>query len=104
MVAVVAALPSPAMSTTPGPRFWSAATIAVVRRPRLWPTAVVQARRLARPQWWRRPPFLPLPERDYLLHRLETQYGRDHEPEPHDVVAYLEWCRDMTRLGRSTPR
>ncbi|HEY3096742.1 MAG TPA: hypothetical protein VGK05_07880 [Acidimicrobiia bacterium] len=90
-------------STSGGARFWRAAAVAVARRPRLWGTAVAQAGRLAGPGWWRRPPFVPVPSRAYLRHRLETQYGRDHEPEPHDVVAYLEWCREMTHILR-TPR
>ncbi len=67
---------------------------AVVVRPWLWGTAVVQAFRLARRGWWRRPPFLPLPDRDYLRFRLETQYGDpDHRVEPEDLLAYLRWCR-----------
>jgi hypothetical protein len=65
-----------------------------VVRPRLWVTALRQARRLARPIWWRRPPYLPLPDRDYLRFRFETQYG-GAAPDPRDVVAYLEWCRSM---------
>jgi hypothetical protein len=81
------------------PRFWTGAALAVTRHPRLWATAVVQAGRLARPQWWRHPPFLPVPHREYLRHRLETQYGPDHEPEPHDVITYLEWCRQMNSLN-----
>jgi hypothetical protein len=67
---------------------------AVVVRPRLWPTALRQAHRLAAPGWWRRPPFLPLPDPDYLAFRLETQYGSAPQA-PEDVVAYLEWCRDQ---------
>lgn len=70
---------------------------AVVRRPSLWPTALVQIRRLAVRGWWRRPPFLPLPSPDYLRFRLETQYGGDQVPEPGDVVTYLEWCRAFDR-------
>ena len=70
------------------------AVVAVVARPRLWLTAVRQVFRLACPGWWRRSPFLPLPDRAYLRFRLETQYGDpNHRPEPEDVVAYLEWCR-----------
>jgi hypothetical protein len=80
--------------------------VLVLARPRLWPTAVRQAGRLARPGWWRRPPFLPVPDRDYLRFRLETQYG-DAEPDPHDLVTYLEWCRAETRplrdRGRTRP-
>jgi hypothetical protein len=90
--------------TTGGARFWAGAAVAVARRPRLWATAIAQAGRLARPRWWRRPPFLPVPDREYLRHRLETQYGRDHEPEPDDVTTYLEWCRQMTRLRRQARR
>ncbi|HVM66168.1 MAG TPA: hypothetical protein VMU14_14975 [Acidimicrobiales bacterium] len=67
---------------------------AVLRRPDLWPTAVRQVLVLAAPGWWRRRPFLPLPDRDYLRFRLVTQYGdAEHAPEPADVVAYLHWCR-----------
>jgi hypothetical protein len=89
---------------TGGPRFWARAAAAVARHPRLWPTAIAQVGRLARPRWWRHPPFLPLPHREYLRHRLETQYGKNGEPAPHDVVTYLAWCRDMAHVRRRTPR
>lgn len=70
------------------------AAIAIVRRPRLWPTAIRQMRRLAPPGWWRRRPFLPVPSGEYLAFRLQTQYGdADHPWDPDDVVGYLEWCR-----------
>ncbi|QXC62283.1 hypothetical protein KSP35_05610 [Aquihabitans sp. G128] len=83
------------------PRFWLAVLVGLARRPALWPVAAQQAARLARPGWWRRPPFLPLPDPDYLRFRLETQYGSDREPEPHDVVVYLGWCREFGHLGRT---
>jgi hypothetical protein len=68
--------------------------VAVLVRPSLWGIAVVQVFRLARPGWWRRPPFLPVPDREYLRFRLETQYGDPaHRAEPDDIVAYLRWCR-----------
>jgi hypothetical protein len=75
----------------------AAALGGLVRRPGLWPTALRQAGRLARPRWWRRPPFLPLPDPDYLRFRLETQYGATGRIEPGDLVVYLEWCRDADR-------
>jgi hypothetical protein len=58
---------------------------------------VRQVFRLARSGWWRRPPFLPLPDAEYLRFRFETQYGTagGARPDPTDVVAYLEWCRGM---------
>ena len=74
-------------------QLWPAAR-AVARRPRLWPTALRQARRLAAPGWWRRVPFLPVPPREYVALRALTQYG-DEEARlaAADVVHYLEWCR-----------
>lgn len=74
-------------------RWWWQVTLAVLVRPGLWATAVGQVLRLARPGWWRRPPFVPLPDPDYLRFRLETQYGSDRDPVPGDVITYLHWCR-----------
>jgi len=75
---------------------WLAAVIsAVARRPRLWPTALGQIRRLAPTGWWRRRPFLPIPPPDYLRFRAQTAYGdADRLPDVDDVVTYLRWCRD----------
>jgi hypothetical protein len=79
-------------------RVVAAAVAAVLVRPSLWPTAVRQAARLTPAGWWRRAPFLPLPDRDYLAFRLETQYGATVEgADPADVVRYLTWCRDQQR-------
>lgn len=77
------------------PRWWVTVGLALLRRPGLWATALRQALRLAAPGWWRRPPFLPVPDAGYLRFRLETQYGSDREPEPADVITYLHWCRDF---------
>jgi len=81
------------------PSFWLAVVVALARRPTLWATAVTQAFRLAAPGWWRRRPYLPLPDGAYLRFRLETQYGSDDDPEPADVVTYLHWCHQHGRLG-----
>jgi len=76
------------------------AVVAVVVRPRLWATAVRQLFRLARPEWWRQSPFLPLPDAAYIRFRLETQYGDPHHrAEPDDVVTYLRWCREHGAAG-----
>ncbi len=73
------------------------ALLAVLPHPSLWVTGLRQARRLAVPGWWRRPPFLPLPARAYLRFRMETAYGGrgDQPPVPRDLVTYLRWCRDF---------
>jgi hypothetical protein len=78
---------------------------AVVVRPRLWATALRQAGRMAAPGWWRRPPFLPRPDRRYLAFRFETHAGAADRPlAPHELVAYLEWCRTEDRRVRGTRR
>ncbi len=79
--------------------WWAQAALAVLRRPSLWAVAVSQSLRLASPGWWRRAPFLPVPDPDYLQFRLETQYGSDHEPEPADVITYLRWCRTFRHVA-----
>jgi hypothetical protein len=71
---------------------------ALLRRPSLWPTAAGQLRRMTPPRWWRRRPFLPVPDREYLRFRLHTMYGDERVvPEPDDVLAYLQWCRKFPR-------
>jgi hypothetical protein len=72
--------------------------VVLLARPALWSTAVRQVVVLASPGWWRRAPFLPMPDGDYLRFRLVTQYGDpDHQPEPRDLVTYLHWCRAERR-------
>ncbi|MBI2168970.1 MAG: hypothetical protein HYU28_05655 [Actinobacteria bacterium] len=79
---------------------WAAVMAAVLRHPSLWATAFTQIFRCARRGWWRRPPFLPRPDQDYLRFRLQTAYGGDPPPgalRPDDVVTYLRWCREYPR-------
>jgi len=74
--------------------------VLVVAHPRLWGTALRQVGVLARPAWWRHPPFLPLPSPDYLRFRLETAYGGagDRPGDPADLLAYLRWCRAVRQV------
>ena len=77
------------------------ATVAMLSRPTLWATALGQARRLAAPGWWRRRPFLPLPDASYLRFRLQTMYGGDAPlVRAEDLVDYLRWCRQQRRTER----
>jgi hypothetical protein len=87
-------------------RVWFPALFAVLARPRLWSTTVHQFLRMIAPGWWRRPPFLPWPDPEYVRFRLETAYGTSSFGRADDVVAYLQWCRDAspgheTRARRS---
>ena len=79
-----------------------AAAAAVALRPGLWPVALAQARRFAPRGWWRRPPFLPVPDRDLIRFRAATMYGRPDAPvEPDDLVRWLRWCRAESRRRRA---
>lgn len=52
---------------------------------------------MARPGWWQRPPFLPVPDPAYTAFRLETQYGDEGAMTGADLVRYLAWCREEER-------
>jgi len=46
--------------------------------------------------WYRRPPFLPLPDRTYVRWRMHTAYGsHDAVPPTEDIVRYARWARTM---------
>ena len=76
-----------------------AVVAAVATRPWLWPVAVVQVGRLARPGWWHRWPPLPLPDAALWRFRLETAYGDDAvgAPTAEDIRSFLHWSRDLRR-------
>lgn len=74
---------------------WASVTLAIAARPRLWASAVGAAASLVPASWWRRPPFLPVPDRRWVRFRLVTAYGGagDRRPDVADVVTWLEWRR-----------
>jgi len=84
-------------------RVLAGAFVVLLRHPDLWRTALRQLRVLARPGWWRRAPFLPVPDPEYLRFRLVTAYGGDGtaRPDPSDLVAYLRWCRAFPEVTAS---
>lgn len=91
------------MSGSPEMPSWASPGVlaAVAFRPALWVTAVVEARRMVPRGWWRRAPFLPVPDPALIAFRAETQYGDPaHRFEPGDVVLWLKWCRTENRRGR----
>ena len=99
-------------SPTSSLRGAAGAVAAVAARPDLWTVAIRQAGRLAPHGWWRRPPFVPLPDVAYLRFRLVTAYGGDGSlpsiaaqiDVAADVVSYLEWCRQWPVVAGSTHR
>jgi hypothetical protein len=83
---------------------WLHVFLAIAIRPRLWWIALRQSIRVARERWWRRAPFLPLPDRNYLRFRLETAYGEVTAPRPADLIGYLEWCATSTNSSSGRRR
>jgi hypothetical protein len=75
---------------------------ALVRRPWLWPAAVVEVLRLARPGWWRHWPPVPTPDPALWRFRMETAYGGDGDatPRDEDVASFVAWCSAMGRWRR----
>lgn len=63
-----------------------------VRSPRLVPALIRTAWRFRARDWYRRPPFLPLPDRTYLRWRMYTAYGNEEAiPPARDVERYAHW-------------
>jgi hypothetical protein len=81
-----------------------AVVAAVAARPRLWPAALRQARALVVPGWWRRRPFLPVPDRAWLRFRMTTAYGDpDARIDVDDLLTWLAWT-DTMRTGAEASR
>jgi hypothetical protein len=64
-------------------------------RPRLAVALLAVAWRFRARGWYRRFPFLPLPDRDYLGWRMYTAYGDAAAvPSVRDVEQYALWATD----------
>ena len=89
---------SPARAPASWARLTAALTARALLSPRLaldlWRTAWAFRRR----GWWRRAPFLPLPDRPYLRWRMYTAYGDEAAVPPlEDVIRFARWRR--TTMG-----
>ena len=68
------------------------------RRPRMIPHLLRAAWAFRARDWYRRPPFLPLPPVSYMRWRLETAYGDpEARPAPAELARYLAWGTDQRR-------
>ena len=48
--------------------------------------------RFRRRFWWRKPPFLPIPDATYVRWRMHTAYGdADTVPPAADLIRYARW-------------
>jgi len=76
---------------------WRMARV-VLANPRLLPALLGLAWVMRPDGWYRRWPFVPLPDPSYLKWRMETAYGSsDAVPPLSDVAHYLAWSRRMRR-------
>jgi hypothetical protein len=90
----------------PDPRYqgsWAALAVSLGLRalvsPRLAVALVSAAWAFRRREWWRRAPFLPLPDREYLRWRMYTAYGSEAAVPPRDdVIRFARWRRTTMRL------
>ena len=50
-------------------------------------------------EWYLRPPFLPVPPRDYIRWRMYTAYGDEAAvPSVEDVIRFARWRRRVMHL------
>ncbi len=85
------------------PASWSALYMQLMLRALVRPRLAVDLLRLAwsfrARDWWRRPPFLPVPPREYLRWRMFTAYGDENAiPPVNDVANFARWRRETMGL------
>ena len=69
-----------------------------VMNPRLAADLLSAAWAFRRRNWWRTPPFLPLPDRTYLRWRMYTAYADESAVPPiEDVIRFAHWRRELLR-------
>jgi hypothetical protein len=64
--------------------------------PRVAVDLVALAWSMRRRNWWRRPPFLPVPPAEYVRWRMYTAYGDERAVPPvRDVLRFARWRREL---------
>jgi hypothetical protein len=73
-------------------------TVRALLNPRRAADLLSMAWAFRRRDWWRQPPFLPLPDRAYLEWRVHTAYGDERSVPPlEDVLRFARWRRRLLR-------
>lgn len=85
------------------PLSWTSLTLRLTLRAVVNPRLAVDLLRTAwafrRRDWWRKAPFLPLPDRAYLRWRMYTAYGDEAAVPPvRDVLGFARWRRETMHL------
>ena len=74
--------------------------VALAGRPDLWRTTLRVARTHVPGGWWRRRPFLPVPDRGWMGFRYETAFAdAGGRPTAEQLIDYLEWSKSWRYLG-----
>ena len=84
-------------------RSWTALVVHLGARALVRPRLAIDLLRLAwsfrARSWYRRPPFLPVPPREYIRWRMFTAYGdEDAVPPVEDVERFARWRRETMGL------
>jgi hypothetical protein len=67
--------------------------------PRLGLDLVKAAWAFRQRDWWKRPPFLPLPDPPYLRWRMYTAYADENAVPPlDDIIRFARWRRQTMGL------
>ena len=85
------------------PASWSGLLARLVLRAAVNPRLALDLLRLAwsfrARHWYRRPPFLPLPPREYTHWRMLTAYDDAHAVPPvEDVINFARWRRETMHV------
>lgn len=76
-----------------------------IRRPWLIPVMLTTAWAFRANHWYRQPPFLPLPSKDFMRWRMETAYGPGITVVPsRDLERYLRWGSDMRKRAKENAK
>ena len=80
--------------------YWRLAWV-LITRPWLFPLFLSAGWAFRARNWYRTPPFLPLPSREYMRWRMETAYGDPEADAPTDeLLRFLRWSAAMRRRMR----
>jgi hypothetical protein len=85
------------------PKSWLSLTAILFWRGLVNPRLALDLLRVAwafrRRHWWKQPPFLPVPDREYLRWRMYTAYADEAAVPPvEDVVRFARWRRETMGL------